>query len=645
MITFFRKALSSWIALGILALVMIAFIITGVESPSMMGGGSTSGGTIAKVGGERIGGAELARLIQNQIDGIRRQQPSFDQKTFLAQGGFEGVTEGLIGGRAVEVWGKEHGFAVGKRLIDAEIAGNPAFRGITGQFDENVMRNMLAQARISEKDMRANIAGDLLRNQILTPVAAIAIPPVKVARPYAALMLEERIGSVGIIPLAALADPRPPSEAEIAAAYKADIAAYTRPEARVLRYALFGAEQVAASAAPTEADIAAYYRENAATYAARETRSLTQLITPNEAQARAIAAAAKGGASLSAAATKAGLEAVSIANQSREDYAKAAGAAVAGQVFATAKGGLAGPIKGSFGWYVVRVDTVTGTPARSLEQARPEIVTLLSARKSQEALADLAGRIEDAIADGGSLAEIAANNKLTVVETPPILANGQPVSAPAGWTPPAELNALLKTGFESDPSDRPTVETVIQEQRFALLGIARVIPPTPLPLAQVKPLVMRDIIAKRAAQRAKAIGEKVTAAVNRGVPLAKAMAETGVRLPPPAPARAKQIEIARAQQGGAQIPPPVQALFALQKGKAKLIPSDRGDALFVTVLDNVIPGDLATNPQLLQQMRGDLQRVLTPELGEQFIRAAGAEVKIKRYPDAIAAVKRQIAGQ
>lgn len=645
MITFFRKALSSWITLGILALVMVAFIITGVETPGAMGGDPGAGSTIAKIDGEKVGASELLRRAQNQIEGLRREQPGYDAKAFIAQGGFENVVEGLIGSRALEIWGKQQGFAISKRMIDAQIAEMPEFRGITGQFDESVMRNMLAQARISEREFRANIAGDLLRNQILAPTAAIAALPAKVASPYAAITLEKRIGSVGVLPLAAFVDPRQPSEAEIAAAYKADIASYTRPEARVLRYALFGPEQIAAAATPTEADIATYFRENAATYAARENRTLSQLITPNEALARSIAAQAKSGIPLAAAAAKAGLRASTLADQSREDYAKSAGAAVADQAFTAAKGGVAGPIKGAFGWYVVKVDGITGKPARSLAQVRPEITALLSAQKSQDALADLAGRIEDAIADGSSFAEIATGNKLAVVETPPLLANGQPVSAAPGWQAPPELNALLKGGFGGDPSDRPTVETVIKDQRYALLSVARVIPPTPVPLAQIRPLVARDIVAKRAAARAKAVGDQVTAAVNRGVPLARALAETGVKLPPPAPAYGRQSDIARAQNSGQQIPPPVLALFGLQKGKAKLIPSDKGDALFVTVLDTVIPGDLASEPQVITSIRTDLERALTPELGEQFIRAAGQAGTIKRYPETIAAVKRQISGQ
>ncbi|MES2498392.1 MAG: SurA N-terminal domain-containing protein [Pseudomonadota bacterium] len=639
MISFFRRALSSWFVLGLLALVMIAFIVTGVEGPGAAGGAS-NGATVAKIDGQKVSSAELLRRIQNQFDAVRREQPTLDHKAFIAGGGFEGVTDGLINGRALESWGRQQGMAISKRLIDAQIAGMAAFNGVTGQFDESVMRNRLAQARISERELRADIAGELIRNQILTPAVALAPTPARFAQPYAALLLEERIGQVGIIPLAAFADPRLPTEAEIAAAYKASIATFTRPEARVLRYALFGAEQIAAQSVPTEAEIAAYYRENAPTYAARETRNLTQVIAPAEALARSIAAAAKGGQPLAAAAAKAGLEASVLTAQNKADYSGSSGEAVANQAFATASGGVAGPAKGSFGWYVVKVDAVTASPAQSLAQVRPEIVTLLTQQKAQEGLSSLAGKVEDAIADGSSFAEVAANNKLSIVETPALLASGQPIDR-QDWKAPPELGALLKSGFAASPDDRPVVEAIVPDQQYALASVAKVIPPTPLPLAQVRPAVVRDIMVKRAAQRAKAVGDKIVAAVNRGTPLAKAIADSGAKLPPAQAARARQIDIARAQQSGAQIPEPVRALFALQKGKARLIPSERGEALFVTVLDQVVPGDLAKAPGLVGATQEELARASKAELGDQFIRAVGQDSDVKRYPDALAAAKRQ----
>lgn len=646
MISFFRRWLSSWIFLGILGLVLVAFIITGADPMGNMSGGSGGGAPIAKVGGSKISSTELLKRIQNQLENARRQQPGINQKEFIAAGAFEGVTNALISARALEAWAHDEGLAVGKRLVDAQIAKMPAFQSqLTGQFDDAVMRNALAQARISEKELRTDIANDTMRGQVLTPIAATAAPPsAALARPYTTLLLEERTGSVGIIPFAALIDPRTPSDAEIATAYKANIATYTRPEARVLRYALFGPAQVAAASAPTEAEIAQYYRENATTYAAKETRSLSQVITPNEALARSVAAQAKGGAPLAAVAAKAGLEAVVLAGKSRADFAVATSDAIAGQVFAAAKGGVIGPVKGTFGWYIIRVDTITGTAGRPLAQVRPEIIATLARQKGADALSDLGGKIEDAIADGASFAEIAANNRLAIVETPAILADGQAIDRP-DWKAPPEVGALLKTGFEVEADERPTVETITKDQLFAVLGVARVIPPTPLPLARVRDAVARDIIVKRAAERAQAIAQRVTAAVNRGIPLAKALAESGANLPPPQPARATQFSLAQAQAAGRPVAPAVRALFELKKGKAKQVPGERGQVLFVTVLESIVPGDIAKAPGLVEGTRMELARAISSELGQQFQRAVEKDVKVERYPAALATAKRQFAGE
>ena len=52
MIAFFRRTLGSKFALGVLALIMLAFIITGVfthEMPGTSTGGGAAGGTVATV--------------------------------------------------------------------------------------------------------------------------------------------------------------------------------------------------------------------------------------------------------------------------------------------------------------------------------------------------------------------------------------------------------------------------------------------------------------------------------------------------------------------------------------------------------------------------------------------------------------------
>ena len=299
------------------------------------------------------------------------------------------------------------------------------------------------------------------------------------------------------------------------------------------------------------------------------------------------------------------------------------------------------PVKGAFGWYVVRVDGVSRVAARTLDQARPDITAILAKQKAQDALADLTAKLEDAIEDGASFEEVVRNNKLTLVETPLLLSNGQAPDVP-GWKAPPEVAPLLKSGFAMGQDDKPVVETLVPEQQYALLGVGRVVPPTPMPFAGVRDAVARDLMIKRTADRAKAVGDAITASVNRGVPLAKAMADSKVALPPVQPASIRQIDIENMQ---GRVPSALRAMFTLKLGRAVLVPSDDGRALFVTRLDRIVPGDLAAAPGLVEATRAKIARPIPNELAEQFSKAVEAEVKVKRYPDAIAQVKRRFAGQ
>ena len=69
MISFFRRFLTSWAALALLALVLIAFVVTGVHDP--FGGGSAAG-SLAKVGGGAITETEFQRLWQRAMVKIRQ---------------------------------------------------------------------------------------------------------------------------------------------------------------------------------------------------------------------------------------------------------------------------------------------------------------------------------------------------------------------------------------------------------------------------------------------------------------------------------------------------------------------------------------------------------------------------------------------
>ncbi len=642
MITFFRKALSSWLVLGLLGLITIAFIITGVAGPRGMGAAPSGGGdSIAKVGGEAIGAGDIRRRAQNGLAQARQQDQTLDMTRFVNEGGLEQTIGQFVSARAMELWGRAQGLAASTKLVDGEIASIGAFNGPTGKFDPAVMRQILNQQRMTEPMLRAELAGDAIRKQLLIPVAGAARVPVGIVTPYASLLLEARAGSIGVVPSEALPAGPPPGDAEINAFYTKNAARFTIPQRRVIRYALFGKDGLT-TAAPTEAEIAAFYKANAATYGARETRTLQQIILPDQAAANAFVAKVKAGTSFTAAAQTAGFAPADTAlgDVSRDKLATQASPAVAAAAFAAPVGQVSAPVKAALGWYVVKVDAVKPVAARSLESAHAEIAASLARQKADEALAARVAAIEDAVSGGASFDDVVKSEKLTAAATPPVLPSGEAPGV-ANWQAPPELALILRQSADATADDDPVVETIGKGERYALVKIGQVVAPTPAPLATVRPIIAAELTRMRAATRARAIAEAIVAKVKAGTPMAAAFASAGVKLPAPQPASARQIDLA---QQNRQVPPPLALLFGMRPGDTKVLAAPQNAGWFVVHLASVTPGDAKTQPGLVESTRTQFNRVLGEEYIEQFANAAAKQIGVTRDDKAIARLRAELLG-
>jgi peptidyl-prolyl cis-trans isomerase D len=493
---------------------------------------------------------------------------------------------------------------------------------------------------MTEQQLRDDFATRLLQRQLLGPVARSAHVPNAIALQYASLLLESRTGIVGGVPSAAMGVGAEPSEAELAGFYRSARARYTIPERRVIRYAVFGPENVAAQAQATEAEIQAAYRSNPA-YTARETRRLSQVVLP-EAAARALAQKVAAGTPFAAAAAQAGRSAADIAlgANSREDYAAKSSPEVAAAVFGAAKGAVVGPVRGPFGWHVVKVEDVIVSAARPLASVRGELAAQIQQRKSLNAVNDLAARIENAIGDGSTFDEVAAAQKLAVKETPPVTAAGEAPDSP-GWQAPPELKPLLEGAFAIEPGEDPSIEPIQENQRYALVAVRGTIPAAVPPLAKIRDRVKADLIVRRASERARAVASAIVARINAGTAPAQAFAQAQVKLPPLQTLTATRREIARAN---AQVPPPMAMMFSLPRGKARLLPAPDGRGWFVVYLDRIVPGDAAREPALTKAVKSQFAQIVGEEYARQFTTAIRTELKVKRNETAVRKVKAELTG-
>jgi peptidyl-prolyl cis-trans isomerase D len=645
MLSIFRRGPIAKIMLGVLALGVFAIVVTGFGTDGMGGLGGTTGaagGSLVSAGDQEITTAEMTDQVNRQLDRARQQNPELDAGTFFAGGAYEEILRQLVGQKAMMAFGEEVGITASKRMVDGEIASIPAFKNLAGQFDAAAFRAAIQREGVSEDQLRRELAASQIQRQILLPVAGSARVPQAMAVQYASLLLEQRSGTVGLVPAAAMGMGREPSEAEVAAFYRENQRRYTIPERRILRYAVIGPEQVAAAARPTEQEIAAAYQAQAAKYGARENRTLSQVVLPDQAAARAFAAKLAAGTSFAQAAQQAGFSAgdTAVGEQSKADFVRLTSDAVANAAFGAAQGATTQPIQSPLGWHVVRVDSINKVAATPLAAVRAELEQQVGQQKLVEALGNKVAKVEDALGGGSSFEEVARAEGLAIQETPPITATGQQPGV-ANWQAPPEVAPLLKAAFDMAADEDPVVETIAPNQRFAVLAIGRALPAAPPPLAQIAPIVKADLVRKRASDRAKAVATSLVAKINAGVPAARAFAEAGVKLPAPQPVSSRRLDIARPNQ---PVPPPLAMLFSLPKGKARLLAAPNGQGWFVVHLENTVAGNASSAPELVQATKTQFQQILGQEYAEQFTRAVEKRVEVKRDEEAIKTLKRQLQG-
>ncbi len=642
MISFFRRFFQSKIGLPIvlafLALIALAFAASDITGSSF--GGVSNSDRVAVVGGEAIPSADLTLAANTALDQVRQQNPTLTMPEFIEEGALDEVLRQLIDRYTVGNYGAKYGLRAGENLINSEILQISAFNGLTGEFDPQTYQAALRQRGLTDAVFRRDLSDGLVEQQLLRPALGTPQLPEKIARHYAALVLERRKGEIALVPSAAFAPTGEPSEAQLTAWYQDNRTQFIRPERRTLRFAVFGSDSLEVSATPTSAEIAARFQRDAAQYKATERRAITTFVVPTEDAAKSLAGRIRGGVSLEAAAREAGFTASASELRDRETMANATSFAFAQNAFKAAKGGIVDPAQGSLGWIVGRIDEIERIPARSLAEATPAITEQLTTEKRGAAVADLTAEIESEIDGGTALPEVAKAYGLTVETSPALLADGRAFGQPDVQIVP-QLLPLLNTAFQMEESEPQLVEIIPGEQ-FVIFEVARIDEAAAPPLKDVREQAVAGWKRSIGAKFAREAADRIVAKVRDKTALTAALAAEGK------PGFERDVidlgrrELLAQRQGN--LPAPLVLLFSMAEGSVKVLEAPRDLGWFVVSLDDISTAGIEQEPDLVRQTRRQFAPALTSEYRRQALAAMRKELGTTRNEAAIAAVRKQLAG-
>ena len=179
-----------------------------------------------------------------------------------------------------------------------------------------------------------------------------------------------------------------------------------------------------------------------------------------------------------------------------------------------------------------------------------------------------------------------------------------------------------------------------QDGGFAIVGVGQIQRSAPRPLAQVRQQVLADLTADRARAAARKLANAVLAKVNKGMPMAQALKETGLAVPPVRPIAASRRDLAAAQNTPAAAP--LALLFSMPQGKAKTLEAPANEGWYIIRATKIDAGNATGNTAAIQAARQDIGRLIGREYVSQFARAVRDTVGVKTDPKAVAKVRSEL---
>lgn len=644
MLSFFRRLTQSkvGVVVTLAGLIIIAVMFGLTDITGLAGGGATgSGDSLATVDGSKIGTNDVRSRAQREFDAYRQQNPSVDMMQYVTGGGVDGVFNRLVDTLALESFGHGQGMVISDRLVDGRIASLPQLQGPDGKFSQDAYDRALKQSRQTDAALRADMKQGMIAQLLVTPLQSEnGQVPKTVAQHYADLLLEKRHAQIAVIPSAALATGPAPTDADLTAYYKANAARYAVAERRTIRYATVSAKTLADPVSVSDAEIAKAYQDGIANFRAVQRRTVTRVIVGDATTAGALAAKIRAGTPIDAAARSAGLEPATIKAAEKGAITTQTSDAFADAVFAAARGAVVGPVKGTLGYIVGRMDSLDDRAEIPLAAARAQLTEQLTTQKKNDRLRKIHDALDDAISNHATFDQLVERQKLAAQVSPPVLASGVDPAHPDAKVPPA-AKAIVDGGFATQPGDAPQL-VPIDADSFAVVSTAKVFPAAPPPLSDIRGAVAHDLTLERAARAAGDVARKVMAQANAGIPLVRAVAATGLKLPPVQPLDKARAELA-ANQGG--VPPPLALMFGMAAHTAKVIAAPGNNGWFVIWLDRIERGDAANRPDIVAATQADVGKAVGGEYIQQFVKAVRGAVKTKTDATALAKLKAAMLGQ
>jgi peptidyl-prolyl cis-trans isomerase D len=617
MLAAFRHLANTWPARILLVILGLSFASWGIaDVVRMVGSGSTA---VATVQGHDITPQQFLTEYQSTLRRTSERLPDPSQIPASVKMSVARQTlEKLVTQQAIADEIRALGLASPDDQVRQTVFAMPDFQGPDGKFQRNTLLQVLASNNMSEAHFLDLVRQDVAQNQLLQSVTAAVAPSDLLTSLVFRYLFQKRQADLVTLPFAGQPLPPEPPEATLRRYYDNHPERYTSPEYRHIKAVILSPDSIGRSLTIADADLKSWFDQHRSDFVAPEKRSVQVITADTEAEATALAAQWKAGASWDAMQAAAKAAKASAVTRDSSSYAEVPSPELAKAAFAAAVDSVTGPVKQALGFYVLRVTEVTPARNPSFESLRDTIRGKVAAEKALDLIDARAQKLQDIFAGGARIDEVPADLGATgaagTLDAKGNTADGTPAPIPAG----AEARQqIVDAAFRTNPGDsiQPTEGP---DHTWYAIAVDSITKPARKPFEQVRAQVLSDWQQDQIRHRQEGDATRILQLARSGQSLANAAWGTGLRV-----TRTLPLQRNRPQNGvPAEL---VQKLFTMKQNEATMVETNAG--FVVAQLAAVLDPDPKDDSNNLTQTRDGLSRALHDDYLEIYATALRNDAK------------------
>jgi len=581
-----------WILMGLLFIGLAGFGATSLTGTAR---------SVATVGEKEVSTDAYLRSLRSEINAysaeVGRAVPISEAQSI---GLDRQVLSQLITARALDNEAARIGLSVGDDVVAEQLLQVAAFQGPNGTFDRDAYSFALRNQGLTESEFEEQLRDDTARTILQSALIAGNTLPDTYIDTLIAYTGETRDFTWARLTGSDLETSLPePGDADLEAYYQDNIESYTVPELRDITYAWITPAMIVDTVEIAEDTLRASYEERFDEFNLPERRLVERLVFNTEDAAADARARIEDGLSFQALVEDRGLE---MADVDMGDVTRDRLDDAADDVFAADTGDVVGPLPSPLGPALYRINAVLDAQSTSFDEARPDLRSALALDRARRVIETLAQSIDDELAAGATLEEIARTTEAEL---------GQIDWFPSADGSIAAYDAFRTAAADLHEDDFPEVLELGDGGIFAI-RLNRIQPPAPQPLDDVIDQVRRGWETREQTNQLMQQAKELEAALASGDSFDAldlvARTETGL---------GRNAQIADLPAGL------LSAVFDMQEGDTRTVP-DTGAAILLR-LDDINPVD-STDPNM-QQLADALRNQAANSIAEDLFRAYAGDVQ------------------